>query len=272
MARKKTSLVERTLVQVDRAFWCIHENLDVLAPLGLPTVGAVILVAVGLVAVFRTWDLPGWADYLIFAVAVPFVGLIIFTVLSLPCAVYAWRRARGEEATAGDCFAFCLRKGGSIAWLVFRLSLMWLPSILLFGLPLLSVWPRTCLTPIVLLFEDQPRVFRRSRRILKEDVAIYIMGGVFLSIAVVLGVLIFVPRVVFGTATLGAHLLDAQWRRWIIQYVWIFESLSAALVVAALAMSWWMSLTLLYHEIRTVREGEDLRHKVDAVREKLMPT
>ena len=56
-------------------------------------------------------------------------------------------------------------------WLLFRLGLLWLGSLLLLGLPLLWFWPRTCLTPLVALFEDERRIFRRSRRMLREDSA-----------------------------------------------------------------------------------------------------
>jgi hypothetical protein len=200
------------------------------------------------------------------------LALLIFTVLSLPCAVFAWRRASGEVPTARECFAECGRRKGRLAWVVFRLALMWLFSLVLFGLPLLVIWPRTCLTPLVALFEDTPKVFRRSRRILKEDVAVYVIGGLYLAIAVVLGVLIFMPRLVVGTQMLGAHLLDAQWRRLVLDYLWIFEGLSTALVLTALSMSWWISLTLLYHDIRWAREGEDLRSKILEARGKIVET
>ncbi len=269
MARTKPSPVERTLTQVDRAFWCIHEHLDVMVPLGLPTMVGIIVVAVALVNVHQTWELPGWAGFLVYSVAVPFFGLLIFTTLSLPCAVFAWRRAGGEVATARECFAACADKGGQLAWLVFRLALMWLPSLVLLGVPLMIVWPRTCLTPLVLLFEDHPKIFRRSRRILREDLAVYVIGGIYLSIGLVLGLLIFVPRLVLSTNALGAKLMDAEWRRFAIEYLWIFEALSVAIVLTALAMSWWIALTLLYHDIRMGREGEDLRNKLLRLREKI---
>lgn len=270
MAREKPSLVARTLVQIDRAFWCIHEHPDVLVPLGMPTAIAVVLLALALAGVYQTWVLPGWVEYLLFAVAIPMAGLFLFTVFSLPCAVFAWRRACGEIATARECYAACARKGGRLAWLVFRLSLLWLPSLLLFGIPLLIVWPRTCLTPVVVLFEDQARIFRRSRRILREDTALVVLGGVYLAIALVLGILIFTPRLALGTAALGMHLMDASWRREVLDRLWIFEALSAAVVLTALSMSWWISLTLLYHEIRMVREGEDLRQKLLQARARIL--
>src|SRR5262249_22484558 len=37
MARPRTSILRRLLVQTDCAFWCIHDHLDVLAFLGFPT-------------------------------------------------------------------------------------------------------------------------------------------------------------------------------------------------------------------------------------------
>jgi hypothetical protein len=136
----------------------------------------------------------------------------------------------------------------------------------LFWLPLLVIWPRTCMTPLVALFEDGPRIFRRSRRILQEDAAIYVLGGLYVSMAVVLGGLVLTPRVVLTSQMLGSHILDASWRQMAAEYLWIFEALSAAVVVTALAMTWWISLTLLYHEIRWVREGEELRRKIVRLR------
>jgi hypothetical protein len=272
MARKKTSLVERTVVQIDRAFWCIHDHLDVMVPLGLPTCLAMFFVALVLVGIWQTWTLPGWMNYLLIAIVVPELALLIFTVLSLPCAVFAWRRASGEVPTARQCFAACTQRGWRLAWVVFRLALLWLFSFVLFGIPLMVIWPRTCLTPLIALFEDQRKVFRRSRRILGEDVAVYVIGGIYLAIALVLGFLIFLPRLLIGTQMLGAHLMDAQWRRLVLDYLWIFEGLSAALVLTALSMSWWISLTLLYHEVRWAREGEDLRQKILQLRGKIVET
>ena len=69
MARPKTSLLRRILVQTDCAFWCIHDHVGVIAYLALPTLAALVIGALVLVGIWRTWDFPvagrfldcGWA-------------------------------------------------------------------------------------------------------------------------------------------------------------------------------------------------------------------
>jgi hypothetical protein len=90
MSRPRTSVLRRILVQTDCAFWCIHDHVDVLAILGLPTLLALICGALALVGIWRTWDLPLVANFLIAGLIVPFLALLIFTALPLPCAVFAW--------------------------------------------------------------------------------------------------------------------------------------------------------------------------------------
>ena len=140
---------------------------------------------------------------------------------------------------------------------------------MLFGLPLLWVWPRTCLTPLVALFEDERRIFRRSRRMLREDIGVSLMGFLYLGMGIVLGGLIVLPRLLLGTPALGAHLLDERWRPMIVDNLWIFETMSVTILLTAIAMSWWISLTLVYHDIRSVREGEDLKRRIALLRAKL---
>src|SRR5262249_12818674 len=139
-----------------------------------------------------------------------------------------------------------------------------------FGIPLLAVWPRTCLTPLVALFENERRIFRRARRILKEDLAVTLLGFLYLGMGLVLGGLVVLPRLLIATPALGAHLVDARWRPMILDNLWIFETMSAALLLTSIAVSWWMSLTLVYHDIRWVREGELLKRQITLLREKLM--
>jgi hypothetical protein len=270
MARQGTSRARRTLVQTDRAFWCIHEHLEAMVFLGLPTLAALLLAGLALVALWRAWELPGWLNFLLATVPIPLLALLIFTVLPLPAAVFAWRRAVGETATVGECYVWCRRRGSRLLSVVARLALLWLVSLMLLGLPFFWIWPRTCLAPLVALFEDQPRIFHRSRRILREDVAVYLIGGLYLAMALVLAGLVFTPRLVFGTPVVGAHVLEAGWRQLIIEYLWIFEVVSVAMLLTALAMSWWISLTLLYHEIRWVREGEELRRRIARLRGQLV--
>ncbi len=94
-------------MQTDCAFWCIHDHLDVLAYLGLPTLAVLLTGALGLIGIWRTWDFPVVVDVLIAGMLFPFLALLIFTALPLPCAVFAWKAAGGEVATAGECFAWC---------------------------------------------------------------------------------------------------------------------------------------------------------------------
>src|SRR6185503_1439941 len=110
---------------------------------------------------------------------------------------------------------------------IVRLSLLWLGSLLLFGIPLLWVLPRTCFTPLVALFEDHPRIFYRSRRILREEWGLHMIAWLYLAMALVLSGLIFLPRLVLGTNMLGAQLLEASWRPMILEHLWIFETISA---------------------------------------------
>jgi hypothetical protein len=269
MARPKTSLLRRIVVQTDCAFWCIHDHLDVLAYLGLPTLAALLATALVLVGTWRSAGFPAAVDFLIAAVLVPFLMLLIFTALPLPCAVFAWKTALGESATVGECFAWCRRRAGRLLSVLIRLGLLWLLSLLFFGLPLLWVWPRTCLAPLIALFEDERRIFRRSRRVLREDFGVSVLGFLYLGMGIVLGGLVALPRLLLGTPMLGAHLLEARWRPVIVDRLWIFETMSVAILLTAIAMNWWISLTLVYHDIRWNREGEDLKRRIALLRGKL---
>ena len=269
MARPKTSLLRRILVQTDCAFWCIHDHLDVLAYLGLPTLAALLTGALVLVGIWRTWDFPAVVHVLIAGVLVPFLLLFIFTALPLPCAVFAWKTAGGEAATAPSASPGAGAAPAGCWESLIRLGLLWLGSLLLLGLPLLWVWPRTCLTPLVALFEDERRIFRRSRRILREDLGVPLMGFLYLGMGIVLGGLVVLPRLLVGTPMLGAHLVDARWRPAIVDQLWIFETMSVAILLTAIAVSWWISLTLVYHDIRWIREGEDLKRRIALLRVKL---
>ena len=165
MARPERSVLRRILVQADCAFWCIHDHLDVLAYLGLPTLVALLAGAMGLVGVWRTWDLPGLVDFLLAGVVVPFAVLFIFTALPLPCAVFAWKAAEGERP---PWRVLCLlpQAGEAIAGRVrppeFALAGVALASRLAALLGLAEDLPDSAVAPP---FEDERRIFRRSRRI-----------------------------------------------------------------------------------------------------------
>jgi hypothetical protein len=269
MARPSTSLLRRILVQTDCAFWCIHDHLNVLAYLALPTLAALAGITVAAVAVWRTWAFPVVVNVAIAGWLIPFLVLFTFSVLPLPCAVFAWKTAGGETATAAECYSWCRRRAGRLLGVLVRLGLLWIGSLLLLGIPLLWVWPRTCLAPLVALFEDERRIFRRSRRILREDYAVPLLGALYLGMGVVLGGLVVFPRLVLQTPALGAQLLEAQWRPLVVDQLWIFEAMSVAILLTGIAMSWWISLTLVYHDIRWIREGENLKRRIAEVRARL---
>lgn len=269
MARPKTSLVRRILVQTDCGFWCIHDHVVAIAYLALPTLVALVASALGLVWMWRTWDLPTWVDLVIGGGVVPFLLLFIFSALPLPCAVFAWKTAQGESSTVGECYRYCWSRLGRLVSVFFRLGLLWLVSLLCLGIPLLVIWPRTCLAPIVALFENERRIFRRSKRIFGDDSAVTLIGALYLGMGVVLGGMLALPRLLIGTPMLGSHLLDARWRPAIIEQLWIFEATSVAILLTAIAVNWWITLTLVYHDIRWIREGEGLKRQVALLRAKL---
>lgn len=269
MARRKISPLRRILIQTDRAFWCVHDHLNVLSILSLPTFAAILLGSLAIIGVPAIFDLPAEAKVFIVAFVSPLFALFVFTLFPLPCAVFAWKAASGESASVGECFAYCLGRSGRLFGVFFRLGFIWLGSLLLLGLPLLWLWPRTCLAPLVALFEDEPRIFRRSRKILREDFSVEWMGFLFLGMGIVLGGLVLLPRLVFGSQALGAHLIETSRSAQILEYLWIFEAISVAILVAAIATSWNISLALVYHDIRMIREGEDLKRRIAAVRESL---
>ena len=95
------------------------------------------------------------------------------------------------------------------------------------------------------------------------------MGLLYLAMGVVLGLLVALPRLVLATNVLGASTMDATWRRPILDHLWIFETISIAVLLTAVAMTWWISLTLVYHDIRRTREGEDLKQRIAAYRARL---
>ena len=210
-------------------------------------------------------------DFLAASLVAPVLALCIFTALPLPCAVFAWKSANGETATIPECFAWCWRRAGRLMGTLLRLALIWLLSLVLLGLPLLWFWPRTCMAPLVALFEDTPRIFRRSTRILREDFGVSLMGFLYLAMGIVLGGLVVLPRVLLGTPMLGAHLIDERWRPAVVDRLWIFETMSVSILLTAIAMSWWISLTLVYHDIRSNREGEYLKRRIAQLRSRLAP-
>jgi len=262
MPKPRTSIFRQVLVRTDCAFWCIHDHPGPLAFLALPTLIAVILIAISLIGVYRTWGPGGWAGYEAGVIVVPFLALVVFSIFPMPCVVYAWRVAEGQTPTVGECFAECRRRFGRLVSVFLRLVPLWLVSMIFLGLPLLYFWPRTCLAPLVALFENDRRIFRRSQRILGEGHAVTFLGFLFLAMALVLAGLVALPRIVLGTGAIGLNVLDEQWLTLINDNLWILEAISGAALLTAVAVGWWISLTLLYHDVREVREGEDLRRRI----------
>ncbi len=269
MARRKKSLARRILIQTDCAFWCIHDHVTELFYLALPTLIAIVSGALALIGLMRSSDLPPFVTFLLGGFLVPFFTLVSFTALPLPCAVLAWKTARGEPASVGECYAWCGRRIGRLVGVFVRLCLIWLFSLVLFGIPLLYFWPRTCMAPIVALFENDKRVFRRAKRILREDQGVALLGFLYFGMALVLGGLVVLPRLLLATPLLGAHLLDDRWRPAVVSRLWIFETASVAMLLTGVAVAMTMSLTLIYHDVRYVREGEELKQKLAQLKEKL---
>jgi hypothetical protein len=268
MAKKQTALVRRALVQMDLAFWCLHEHPLQLAVLGLPTLLSSGLLAVLITTVARTWSLPGGINFFLYGVLYPWLALLIVTFAPLPGAVFVWHRAAGDEVTVGQCFR---RMAGRLPRLLASgvpLAMLFWGSMLLLGLPLLFFWPRTCLVPYVALFEKDLAVFRRSRRLLRQEFAIIVLAFLNVCLLAVLAGFLFLPRILLETNAFGMKLFEVQWTRLLREYLWIGELLGCGILLCAMALCWCISLTLLYREIRRVREGEELRDKIDQIRGK----
>jgi hypothetical protein len=152
--------------------------------LGLPTFFA--LASIGLVGVFllRSFDLSPGIAYLTWGIGFPIAIVNVLALLPLPCSVFAFASAQGLRRSPGECFPEMFGRFGRLfpvlAWLSFTCS--W--SMVLWGLPLLALWPRMCMAPMVALFETQRGVFKRSRRLMHEDQAIFVLAGSACSDAV----------------------------------------------------------------------------------------
>ena len=170
MARPKTSLLRRILVQTDCAFWCIHDHLDVLAYLGLPTLAALRHERTRARRDLAHLGLPRPGRFLDRGCARPVPGALASSprcrcpARSSPGRRLVERRPRSESASPG---AGAARAGFWGFWSAWACS-GWFRSCFSASRSSGS-GRRTCLTPLVALFEDERRIFRRSRRILRED-------------------------------------------------------------------------------------------------------
>ncbi len=264
MVRRATSTIRRSLAEMDRAFWCLHDHPAPLAALSAPTLLGLALIAAVVSAAVRNWDLSGFYVYLVYSVLCPTVVLWAITFLPLPCAVFVWFRARGDTPPVARCYWYVLSRLGRLFLVAVTTGLAYLFSFVLGGLPLLVLWPRMCLVPMVALFETERRVFRRSRRLLKEETAIHVLATVEVCVFVGLLATVFVPRLILATELFAGPVTQLA-----LHYLWVFELMSGVVLATALAVSWCLSLTLLYHDIRTVREGEVLRERIRELRESL---
>ena len=130
---------------------------------------------------------------------------------------------------------------------------------------MLILWPRTCQAPMVAMFEDKPKIFRRSRQLTREDGTIHGLAALFFLLTLVLGSLIPLPRLI-----LFSKMFEGEWTRTIGEMLWAFELVAAILLFCIVAISWTVSLTLFYHDLRQYREGEAIQAKVAHLQEKYM--
>lgn len=247
---------------MDRAFWCLHDHLPRFAILALPTLLVSLFLVALLALVLRTWDLDPFALYVLCAIVIPVAGLTTITFFPLPCAVFAWFQANGEPKSVSECFAWCRKRAGRLLGVQLRLTFSYLLWFLLFGIPMLIFWARSCLAPDVALFENQSKIFRRTRQLMREDSVIHVLAGLFFLFAVVLGALIPIPRLIFLS-----KVFQSDWTRAAEDLIWAFELVCGVLLTCGLAVGWSVALTLFYYDLRQYREGERIARKVAALRD-----
>jgi hypothetical protein len=247
---------------MDRAFWCLHDHLPTFVILALPTLLVSLFLVALLALALRTWDFDPFVLYVLCAIVVPVVGLTTITFLPLPCAVFAWFQANGEPKSVSDCFAWCGNRAGRLLRVQLRLTFSYLWWFLLFGIPMLVFWARSCLAPDVALFENQSKIFRRTRQLMREDSVIHVLAGLFFLFAVVLGALIPIPRLIFLS-----KLFQSEWTRAAEDSIWAFELICGVLLTCGLAVGWSVALTLFYYDLRQYREGERIARKVAVLRD-----
>jgi len=245
---------------MDRSFWSLHDDLATFALLGVPTFAALAALGISTALVVRSFDLDPAAAFFASSMLLPLSALTVMTFGPLPCSVFAWSRAQGTRLTAGECLSTCLGRLGRLFPVIVLLLLSYAWWALLFWLPTFFLWPRTCLAPMVALFEDQRRVFGRARKLMHEDHAIFVLAGLYLLLLLVLGGVVFIPRVI-----LLADVFKTPWAARIEESIWAFELVVGIFSLTGVAVSWCVALTLFYHDLRRIREGESLRIRVDAL-------
>src|SRR5262249_37292626 len=121
---------------------------------------------------------------------------------------------------------------------------------------------RSCLAPDVALFENQSKIFRRTRQLMREDSVIHVLAGLFFLFALVLGALIPIPRLV-----LFSNVFESEWTRIAEDSIWAFELICGVVLTTGLAVGWSVALTLFYYDLRQYREGERIARKVAVLRD-----
>lgn len=268
MAVKARNVTRRALRQMDRSFWYLHDHLHTLLILALPMMLASTAVAVALALFLRTWTIDDpLIGYVLYGLVLPTSIMTIWTLGPLPCSVFAWHAADGEVLSPSECFSQLTKQAGALfplsIWLVF--SFTWWSFF--FGLPLLLLWPKTCLYPFIALFEKKKGTLRkRSQQLLKDQDMLHVLAGLYLLLVAALAILVFIPRVIVSS-NLYKNSLTIQLQ----ESIWIFELLCGVLLFSGMAVSWCIALTLFYRDLRFVREGEGLRRKIDRLCDKYLP-
>lgn len=248
---------------MDRSFWSLNDDPTTLALLGLPTFLALSAMGLLLVSVLRLYEPDAAMSYLMWVILVPVSGLAVVTFCPLPCGIFAWSQAQGAKESAGECYSILFRRMGRLIPVFLLLVFFFLCWAVFFWIPLLILWPRTCLAPMVAVFEDQRRIFRRTRKLMHEDHAVYVLAGLYLLLTLVLGLMIFVPRLI-----LYARIITTPWAAALQESIWAFELIFGIILLTGVAISWCIALTLFYHDLRYHREGEALRNKIDGLYER----
>jgi hypothetical protein len=265
LSAKRRSAFRQAGLQVDRALFCLQDHPGTGLLLGLPTL--VLLVALFLPAflLLRHWEFDTFGGYLVYSVALPTLAFMILSLGPLPVAVFAHGLASGRKLSAAECCRRCLRRPGRLARLAAGLFGRYLLWNLFFALPALVYWPRTCLATHVVLFEEHKRIFWRSGKLLKVEAReISLLLYLYLGIAAILAELLALPRLLTHTRVLDAEVLHRLRDK-----LPLFELTAGCVVLVLLAVCWMLSVTFLYLEIRTEREGEELRDAIERTRARL---
>jgi len=215
---------------------------------------------------WRTFEADAGIVFFFFAIIVPVCLLFTVTFFPLPCGVYTWFQAIGEPKSVGESLSFCVSRAGRVVPIMLRLGASYVLWFLLLGLPMLVYWPRGCLAPSVALFEERRDIFVRARRLLKEDVVIYVLSSLYFLMGLAVGGLIPLPRLL-----LLSEVLENEWTRLAGEWIWVFELTMASLLLTGMAICWTVALTFVYHDIRFRREGERIRQKIQVLLDQYAP-